>query len=486
MTFSSVSPESQGVPAAAVAAFLEGLKELALPMHSVLLVRRGALLAEYYAEPYPADVPHRIYSASKSFVALAVGLLVGEGKLSVRDRLAVYFPEKVPLDADALVLETTVEDLLRMAPPFSDESYDSLKGDVVESFFRAETTHPAGTIFCYNAASPAVLTALVEKLAGEPMLSYMWPRLLKPLGFSPRTWCVKMPQGLSWGASGIMCTPRDLAKLGVLLLNKGVWEGRRLLPEEYVRAACGRQLDSDAENTGTESGFGYGYLIWRTRHSGFAFCGMGSQYLVCLPKEELVLVTTGDTQAVRGGSDALLNCFWRTVYASLQPNGTALTSEARPAAERLALPLPFSDGSSGPPEGIWGRRAVMRENSMGISWMCFEREEDSILWRYENRTGEHQLRFGVGCYREQTFPETHYYIDTVGRPGGRGYRCQAGAVWSCAGTLAARVYITDVNVGTGKMTFRFGRDCVSVWMTACAEFFLTEYRGFGWGCFSAD
>ena len=193
MTFSSVSPESQGVPAAAVAAFLEGLKELALPMHSVLLVRRGALLAEYYAEPYPADVPHRIYSASKSFVALAVGLLVGEGKLSVRDRLAVYFPEKVPLDADALALETTVEDLLRMAPPFSDESYDSLKGDVVESFFRAETTHPAGTIFCYNAASPAVLTALVEKLAGEPMLSYMWPRLLKPLGFSPRTWCVKMP-----------------------------------------------------------------------------------------------------------------------------------------------------------------------------------------------------------------------------------------------------------------------------------------------------
>lgn len=94
MTFSSVSPESQGVPAAAVAAFLEGLKELALPMHSVLLVRRGALLAEYYAEPYPADVPHRIYSASKSFVALAVGLLVGEGKLSVRDRLAVYFPER--------------------------------------------------------------------------------------------------------------------------------------------------------------------------------------------------------------------------------------------------------------------------------------------------------------------------------------------------------------------------------------------------------
>ena len=283
MTFSSVSPESQGVPAAAVAAFLEGLKELALPRLSVLQVRRGALLAEYYAEPYPADVPHRIYSASKSFVARAVGLLVGEGKLSVRDRLAVYFPEKVPLDADALVLETTVEDLLRMAPPFSDESYDSLKGDVVESFFRAETTHPAGTIFCYNAASPAVLTALVEKLAGEPMLSYMWPRLLKPLGFSPRTWCVKMPQGLSWGASGIMCTPRDLAKLGVLLLNKGVWEGRRLLPEEYVRAACGRQLDSDAENTGTESGFGYGYLIWRTRHSGFAFCGM--EPVPCLSSE---------------------------------------------------------------------------------------------------------------------------------------------------------------------------------------------------------
>ena len=97
MTFSSVSPESQGVPAAAVAAFLEGLKELALPMHSVLLVRRGALLAEYYAEPYPADVPHRIYSASKSFVALAVGLLVGEGCSGAGDHGGRFAADGAPV-----------------------------------------------------------------------------------------------------------------------------------------------------------------------------------------------------------------------------------------------------------------------------------------------------------------------------------------------------------------------------------------------------
>ena len=480
MTLPISSPESQGVPSGAISAFLREAEALSLPLHSVLLLRHGQLIAERYAPPYDAHTPHRIYSASKSFVALAIGLLVGEGRLAVTDRLADHFPESVSPATDPPLLETTVEDLLRMAPPFGDERYDSLQGPVVDAFFQTKTTHPAGAIFCYNAASPAVLTALVEKLSGRSLMDYLWLRLLEPMGFSPETWCVKMPQGLCWGASGIMCTPRDLAKIGVLLLNEGQWAGRQLLPRDYVRAACGRQLDSDAENSGTESCFGYGYLIWRTRHNGFAFCGLGSQYLVCLPEEELVLVTTGDTQAIRGGGDALLNCFWRTVYAALQPGGVA-PAETAPLPSALTLPLPFSDGHSAPSPHIWDRTFVMAENPMNIAWMRFQQEGADILWHYENPTGVHQLRLGLGAYRQQDFPEQGYYTHTVCRPGHRSQRCMAGAVWSALNTLTARIYLTDINIGTAKLTFSFHKHQLSVWMQSYGEFILTEYRGFGRG-----
>ena len=220
MTLPISSPESQGVPSGAISAFLREAEALSLPLHSVLLLRHGQLIAERYAPPYDAHTPHRIYSASKSFVALAIGLLVGEGRLAVTDRLADHFPESVSPATDPPLLETTVEDLLRMAPPFGDERYDSLQGPVVDAFFQTKTTHPAGAIFCYNAASPAVLTALVEKLSGRSLMDYLWLRLLEPMGFSPETWCVKMPQGLCWGASGIM--PGAASEGNCALIRKAI------------------------------------------------------------------------------------------------------------------------------------------------------------------------------------------------------------------------------------------------------------------------
>ena len=478
--FTLSAPERVGISQAAVDCFVSDTQEMGLPIHSILLLRHGQLVCERYCAPYDKNTLHRVYSVSKSFVALAIGLLVGEGRLSVHDRVSDYFPERLPPDPDPLLAETTVEQLLTMSPPFSDGEYDSLSGDPVENFFRAKATHPAGTIFSYNAASPAVLTALVERLTGESMLEYMRPRLLDPIGVSPEVWCVGMPCGGSWGASGILCTPRDLARIGLLLLNDGAWEGRQLLSAQYVRAACGKRIDSDGDNTSTETDCGYGYFIWRTRNNGFAFLGMGCQVLLCLPDKEIVLVTTGDTQSIRGGSDAMLHSFWNTVYASACGKPVSGCG----AAPALRLPLPLGGGSGhAPAPGILDRDISMEPNPMGILRMRFHRTEAGILWLYENRTGKHQLLFGQGQLLSQEFPEDHYYSTQLKQHGDLHYLCQAGGTWSDPATFLARVYITDVNVGTGKMTFRFQRERVSIYMAAFAEFFLTEYQGFGWGRF---
>ncbi len=245
--------------------FLDEVIKLELPLHSILVMQNDALIAECYSKQYGKCDAHRLYSATKSFVALAIGILAGEGKISIREPVAAYFPEKVPADADPMLLETTIEDLLKMAPPFRDEAYNSLEGDVVETFFRMKAAYPSGCIFCYNAASPAVLTALVEKMAQTSLFDYLHTHLFEPMGFSTETRWIQMPQGISWGASGLVCVPRDLAKIGQMLLHGGVWEGKQLIPREYVFHAIEKKIDTDMGNNRLECSFGYGYLIWKVR-----------------------------------------------------------------------------------------------------------------------------------------------------------------------------------------------------------------------------
>lgn len=469
----------------AVNDFLDELRKLEMPLHSVLVMQNDTLLAECYSQQYQEKDVHRMYSATKSFVALAIGMLAEEGKISMDDPIAAYFPEKVHADTDPLLLETTIEDLLKMAPPFRDEDYNSLEGDVVETFFSMKAVYPSGCIFCYNSASPAVLTALVEKIVQTSLFEYLRSRLFEPMGFSAQTRCVQMPQGISWGASGLICTPRDLAKIGQLLLHGGVWEGKQLLPREFVSRAVGKRIDTDAENNRWECSFGYGYLIWKVRYNGFAFMGLGGQLLVCLPEKNLILVTTADMQAIPGASDVLIKAFYDTVYRCVQEDTCAGSIRPEEKVTRmLQLPLPISGEEAGMPE-IYGKTITLQPNAMGICEMKFEKTENQILWSYQNRTGKHEIVMGMGEYCEQTFPERHYYTDVVCREGGRGLRCQACAGWA-GNVLKARVYVTDVSLGTAKMTFCFQKNRVAVSMASYGEMLLEEYQGCTVGYFHPE
>lgn len=474
--FSPVAPEAVGAASRAVQDFFAAVK--GLPLHSVLMMRHGRLFAEAYAHGYHADTQHRMYSISKSFVSLAVGRLILDGKLRLSDRIADFFPDRIPPSADSLVLETTIEDLLRMAPPFTDEMYDSLKADPIDTFFAMRAVYPAGTLFSYNSASPALLTAIVERVTGKAMFEFLHESVLKPIGFSSAACCIKMPGGQDWGASGVLCTPRELARVGLLLLGGGEMNGARLLPKTYVQAACSPQINTDITETGTILNGGYGYLIWCGSGAMFAFSGLGGQLLACWPALDLLLVTTADTQALRGGSEIILRAFQNTICKSIDT--PPAPARETPPLHRLETPLP-SVNQRALPDEILGHTVQMSENPMGLRQMRFERDGSSLLWLYENNSGRHTLRFGIGHYVEQAFPETQEYGMRLNEPIGRGYRCQAGCVFTGNDLLLARVYITDLNVGTLKIAFSFKGNRLAVRMNAYAEFFLEAYRGSCWG-----
>ena len=142
-------------------------------MHGFLLVRHNRIAAEGYWAPWTAEHTHRIYSVSKSFVALAVGMMIDEGRLTLDDLVVEYFPDKLPEELHPWLAASTVQDLLTMATPHSTTSYTRDDPDWVWTFFNRTPSHPPGTIFSYDTAATVVLTATVERLAGMPFLDYI-------------------------------------------------------------------------------------------------------------------------------------------------------------------------------------------------------------------------------------------------------------------------------------------------------------------------
>lgn len=478
------SPEAVGVPGRAIAAFLRRMERQRVNLHGFLIVRDGQIAAEGYWAPYTADSTHRMYSVSKSFVSLAVGLLIDEGKLKLDDKVASFFPDKLPPDPHRYVLESTIRDLLMMSTPNDRNSYTSEDKDWVATFFRHDPCHPPGTVFAYDTAATVVLTTIVERMTGVPFLTSMRERLLDPIGVSPDIWCIQTPEGTSWGGSGVICTLRDMAKVAYVCMNGGRWGEKQLISERYVREATSKQIDNSL--SGHQ---GYGYQIWVEPDGGFSFRGMGSQFAYCFPEQRVMFVCIADTQGAPNGDSEVGQAFREEIFAQLAqgalPEDKAANVELRQLIAVLHILPQHGERTSPQADVIDGRWFVMEPNPMGITRMRFHFDGDQGIWEYENAAGEHRLAFGLGRQVAGRFPQPGYSGTRIGVPGDR-YRCLASAAWVDPQTLNLLVYVTDHYLGSLKAAFGFKGDQVGVLMTKAAEWFLNEYSGFAGGRLVSD
>ncbi|MEZ4679349.1 MAG: serine hydrolase [Caldilineaceae bacterium] len=473
------SPESVGIPSQAILNFLARIDAERINMHGFLLVRHNHIAAEGYWAPWSAERRHRMYSVSKSFVALAVGMMIDEGRLNLDGQVADFFPDKLPATLHPWLATSTVRDLLTMATAHSTTSYTRTDPDWVWTFFNRQPSHPPGTIFSYDTAATVVLTAIVETLAGMPFLDYMRPRFLDRIGFSADAWCVRTPEGGSWGGSGVICTLRDMAKVALACMNGGLWGDERVLPADYVAAATSKQIDNAIRGH-----HGYGYQIWRERENGFSFRGMGSQYALCFPDKDFLFACIADTQGAPAGS-ASPDVMYEEIYPHLAdtPLPADATTHAALTAkiDQLAvLPLP---GKPATPvaEKIDGAWYTLEENPMGITRLRLSFQGDRGTWEYTNGQGDNLLHFGIGCVLAGKFPQRNYFGAQIGVLPGTEYDCLASAAWFDEQTLNLEVSITDIYLGGLRISFVFKGEEIGVFMTKQAEWFLDEYEGFAGG-----
>ncbi len=476
--FVYATPESQGVPTQALIDFLSEMKENRFPIHSFLFIRHGKVVAEGYCPPFDENRKHRMYSCSKSFTSVAIGMLITEGKLKLDDKVASFFPEYLPENAEEYILEATVEDLLRMATQNEGNAYDWDTPDWTEIFFNnTQPKHKPGTVFHYDTAGTTVLCALVEKITGMKMLDYMRP-LLDELGVSPDIWCIETPEGRSWTGSGILATPRDFTRFAMLCLNRGEWNGKQLIDRDYMMKATTRQIDCSTSDFSPNC-TGYGYQFWMLREGGFACCGMGGQFAFMMPKYDSILITTADCQSVNGADDFFRDGHQRILKTlaegELPPCAPEKAAELD-ALLHLTLPEPVGDVTSPIIPQINGKTYDLDENNWGWKWMRFEFEEGKCTLHYEKKTGVHELPLYIGHYGELSFPDLESGVRIGCKD--KHYACVSNLRWERESTLIGKLYCVDDYMGTMNLQFTFEGDSLTAFLTKTAENFFNDYRGY--------
>ncbi len=485
MFFKKGTPESVGISSAAVQKFIATLDSYNLATHSIVMARGNTIFAECYYAPFHKDYKHRMYSVTKSFVAVAIGLLEEDGKLSLDDKFVKYFPEYENELFNDYLREATIREMLTMTTSMSDNLYwfDHIReNDRAIGYFDRAADRIPGTIWRYDSYGSYMLGAIVEKLTGMPFLKFMQERFLTAIGFCEDSYCLKSPGKYSWGDSAILCTARDLLHFARFVMNYGTWEGKRYMNEAYLRTATSRLVDNSDCGFVGYGDYGYGYQIWQAPRGGFAFVGMGDQFAICDPKTDFIFIINSDNQG-NGQSRAIL---YHTLYKDI----VELLGEALPedpaanaaleefCASRKLYVFPGETKSDFAKE-ICGKTFKLTENKMGMEWLQVAFEEDAGVLTYKNAQGEKKLRFGFGHNEFQKFPQEGYSdeVGGVDEPG-HFYDCAVSAAWTETKKLHIKVQIIDKYFGVLDITLGFkDANRLALRMVKTAEDFLAEYQG---------
>lgn len=331
------TPEEQGISSAAVRGFIEAADKEINTLHSFMLVRHGQVIAEAWWKPETADTKHVLWSLSKSFASTAVGLAVDEGKLSLDDPVLKFFKDEAPAEPSENLKAMRVRHLLSMSGGHEVQpKFEIAQGPTVKGFLEQPVTHKPGTWFIYNTPSTYMASAIVTKVTGQTVLDYLKPRLFEPLGIADPRWDATA-EGYSIGGYGLFIRTEDIAKFGLLYLQKGKWNGKQLLSEKWVAEATSKQVDNSKAPSGRTSDWqqGYGFQFWRCQHNAFRGDGRDGQICLVMPEQDAVVAITAQTNQMQKELDLVWEKLLPAFRAEALPADAAEREKLKQVAARL-------------------------------------------------------------------------------------------------------------------------------------------------------
>jgi CubicO group peptidase (beta-lactamase class C family) len=396
------TPEQQGISSAAILAFVQAADTGVDAMNSFMIVRHGRVVAEGWWTPYDSKTPHIFYSLSKSFTSTAVGLAIAEGKLSLDDEVLKFFPEDAPANPSDNLRAMRVRDLLRMSAGHQTEAALWSRDAAAppnERLTKGFLAHPVpfkpGTHFLYNSPATYMLSAIVQKVTGSTVLDYLKPRVFDPLGFENPTWLASR-DGVSMGAFGLEGRTEEIARMGQLYLQKGVWNGRQLIPAAWVAAATALETSNGSAPT-SDWDQGYGYQFWRSRH-GYRGDGAFGQYMLILPEQDAVVAITSGVRNMQSVMELVWTKLLPAMSAGALPEDAAGQRALRAKLASLQVAMPVGRRSTALAARVSRRWFDLPDNDRGIRAIALDLTSPSPAVLVRTAAGESRTAVGIGSW----------------------------------------------------------------------------------------
>ena len=221
-----------------------------ITLHSIMILKHGEVVLEKWFNGQSAEMPHPMYSVSKTFTAIGVGLAIEDEDLNLDDPVVKFFPDKLPAEQSDNLKAMTIRDLLTMTCGHDVEPNSSRIDSIdwVKSFLAWPVIHKPGEYYLYNSVGTYMLSAIIQKVTGEKLIDYLDTRLFQPLHIARPEWD-ESPQGINCGGWGLSLKTEDMAKLGQLFLQKGEWNGKQIVPAEWLKEMSSYQVPSAPSGT---------------------------------------------------------------------------------------------------------------------------------------------------------------------------------------------------------------------------------------------
>ena len=361
-------------------------KELKVDIHAFEVWKDNELKVRISLPPYDCRDKRLYYSLSKSFVSTAVGLACDEGLLTTDTLLVDLFPDLLPETVSENLKKLRVSHVLSMNSGVEKETTrDCFNAEnLPKTFLAADFVYEPGTHYLYDTGATAMLAAIVKKVTGISALDYLDQKLFCEMDITDVYWD-QTTDGTIQGGTGFHASCDDAAKLGLLYLNRGMWNGKRLLSEKWVEEASAVHSDNGPSDwPDWESG--YCYQFWHCSRGGYRGDGAFGQYSFILPDLGIVAAALCEAENLQHCVD-IVHEMALELFSEENEGDVESAVEAFYAPEKTKAP-----GISAP------QYYEAQENSLGISYVKLAQEGDSFVFAVSNGLSLTSVRCGNGVW----------------------------------------------------------------------------------------
>ncbi len=459
-TWRTSTPEAQGIDSGHLVRMLDYIQSYDINFHSIIIIRHGYIVMEAYAEPFGKNVIHTLNSCTKSVVSSLIGIALREGYIkSIDQRVVDIFSNQNIKNMDDNKRQITIEHLLTMSSGINQPDVD---GHPPENYFKASkwnqyyldlpmATQP-GKLFAYDSSGVNLLMAILQKTSGMKNSDFADKFLFKPIGITNYYWRTD-PQGDYLGGFGLALTPMDMARFGYLYLKKGNWNGKQIIPADWVEISMSNNIDTSMCPFAISTNKGYGFLWWGLQFGGFTAMGAGGQFIMVMPENDMVVVVTSGfpPQDFQTPLIYLAEQFTNQSYVSSSSLPENPEKQAELAAAIRNFGNPTNDTDLVIPEMakiISGKKYILDSNPGNLkSIMVNFNGSNECIFDAEYPDNHFKIIIGLdGKYRENRYENFLYYKEFW-----RGK-------WTGENTFVAEYYRPCVDGSKIQFTFQFDQD----------------------------